>query len=257
MNIKFGPAGLGGVKEAEGNLEEFSRLGLKACEISFTYGVYIKNKEDAVKIGEKAKGLGISLSIHAPYWINLNSLEKEKVMKSKERILSCCEVGSWLGASRIVFHPGYYGKMEKEETYQNIMKEVLDLVEVVKKNKWNVELAPETTGKVNVFGSVDEIVRLVKDTGCGFCIDFSHILAREKEIKYKEILEKFGGEKLHIHFSGIEYGEKGEKRHLRVDKKLLKELIESLKKYAKDRDVVVISESPQPVLDSVLGLKLF
>ncbi len=68
--IKIGPARLGPVKTAEKVLEEYAHRGIKACEIAFTYGVYIKNKEDAVKIGKKAKSLGITLSIHAPYWIN-------------------------------------------------------------------------------------------------------------------------------------------------------------------------------------------
>ncbi|MEK6827093.1 MAG: endonuclease IV, partial [Nanoarchaeota archaeon] len=67
MPIKFGPAGIGPVKDAISNLEMYRKLGLKACEIAFTYGIYIKEK-DAVQIGKKAKELGIKLSIHAPYW---------------------------------------------------------------------------------------------------------------------------------------------------------------------------------------------
>ena len=75
MSIKFGPAGLGPVKDAVSNLEEYHKLGLKACEIAFTYGAYIKTQEDAEKIGQTAKNLDITLSIHAPYYINLNSEE--------------------------------------------------------------------------------------------------------------------------------------------------------------------------------------
>ena len=67
MPIRFGPAGLGPVKEAVSNLEEYHRFGLQACEIAFTYGAYIKNKEDAEKIGKKARELGIKLSIHGHY----------------------------------------------------------------------------------------------------------------------------------------------------------------------------------------------
>ena len=115
MSIKFGPAGLGGVKEAISNLEEYHQLGLKAWEIAFTYGVYLKNKEDAEKIGKKAKELGIQLSIHAPYYINLNSSDKSKIEKSKQRILDCLKVGTWLNAELVVFHPGFYGKMDKQE----------------------------------------------------------------------------------------------------------------------------------------------
>ena len=96
MSIRFGPAGLGGVKEAEENLEKFSKLGLRACEIAFTYGIYIKNKQDAVRIGKKAKELDIKLSIHAPYWLNLNSKEKIKIEQSKIShaltTLKCCNI---------------------------------------------------------------------------------------------------------------------------------------------------------------------
>ena len=76
--ILFGPAGLGPTKDAISNLEKYASLGFSACEIAFTYSAYIK-RQDAVKIGEAAKRLGISLSIHGHYWINLNSEEKEKV----------------------------------------------------------------------------------------------------------------------------------------------------------------------------------
>src|SRR3989344_9643234 len=171
MTIKFGPAGLGGVKEAISNLEEYHKLGLRACEIAFTYGVYIKEQKDAELIGKKAKELGISLSIHAPYWINLNSLDKSKIEQSKERILSCLKVGTWLNAKTVVFHAGYYGKMDKQETYENIKKEILELQKEIKNKKYTPKLAPETMGKINVFGSVEEISRLSKETGCEFCID--------------------------------------------------------------------------------------
>ena len=127
MSIKFGPAFLGGIKEAEKNLEEFSKLGLKASEVSFTRGIYIKNKEDAKRIGKKAKELKIQLSIHAPYYINLNSTDKEIVEKSKQRILKCCEIGTHLGATKIIFHAGFYGKFERKQTYENIKNQIIDL----------------------------------------------------------------------------------------------------------------------------------
>ena len=102
MTVRFGPAGLGPVKEAVANLERYAKLGFKACEISFTYSVYIKEDKDIKKIREVAKRLDILLSIHAPYFINLNSKEPEKIENSKKRILACCEVGEKLGCYRVV-----------------------------------------------------------------------------------------------------------------------------------------------------------
>ncbi|MEJ2267842.1 MAG: TIM barrel protein [Nanoarchaeota archaeon] len=253
MKIKFGPAGLGGVKEAVSNLEMYSKLGLKACEIAFTYGIYIKKKEDAVKIGKKAKELGIELSIHAPYWINLNSKDKEKIEKSKKRIINCCKVGTWLRAKKVVFHAGYYSGMEKKKAFENIRNRILEIIEEIKIEKYTPKLAPEIIGKINVFGSVGEIKRLVEETECSFCIDFAHILARYKSYRFKETLGEFKKFKeLHIHFSGIEYGEKGEKRHKKTSIEAWKKLIHNLPK----KKIIIINESPCPVEDSVLGLEV-
>lgn len=255
MPIRFGPASLGGVKDAIPNLEKYAKLGLTACEIAFTYGAYIKNKEDAEKIGKKAKELGIKLSIHGQYWINLNSTEPEKIEKSKERILRCMEVGTWLEAYRVVFHPGYYGKMSKEETYENIKKQMLELMKEIKEKGYTPKLAPETMGKVNVFGSAEEIAQLVRDTECSFCIDFAHILARDKKYRFKEVLNLFKDHKeLHMHFSGIIYGEKGEKKHKITEEHEIKLLLENL---PKDKEIIVINESPETVKDAVKGLKLY
>jgi deoxyribonuclease-4 len=251
--IQFGPAGLGGVKEAISNLEEYHRQGLKACEIAFTYGVYIK-AEEAGKIKEAAEKFKIRLSIHAPYWINLNSNEKPKIEQSKKRIIDCCKIGEMLGAEFVVFHPGYYGKIDKEKTYEIIKKEILEIQEVIHKNHWKIKLAPETTGKINVFGTIDEILRLVKDTGCFFTVDFAHLKARvQGKTTYKEIYEHFKSfDSLHCHFSGINWGEKGEISHKITPEIEIKELLSVL---PKSKDIVIINESPSPVEDSVKSTK--
>jgi len=192
MVVIFGPSGLGGIKEAVSNLEKYSKLGIKACEIAFTYGVYIKNDSDIKVIKEASEKFGIKLSIHAQYWVNLNSAEKEKVEASKKRILDCLRVGERLGCYAVVVHPGYYGKMTKEESFENIKKVVLELMEEIRKNKWKVKLCLETMGKVNVFGSVDDIKNLVKETGCGFCLDFAHLKARSNgKMSYKQMVKEF------------------------------------------------------------------
>ncbi len=252
--IKFGPAGIGAVKDAVGNLEEFSKLGLKACEIAFTYGVYIKDENDMKKIKEASRRFGIKLSIHAPYWINLNSKEKMKIKQSKERILRCCSAGDKLGADTVVFHPGYYGGMDKEETYQNIKREILEMIGEIKAQEWDIKLAPETTGKNNVFGSIEEIKKLVDETKCSFTLDFAHILAREKSVDFEKIKKLFGEfNKWHCHFSGIEYGEKGEKKHVLTSGEKWRWLLDKL---PRDKEIIIINESPDPVGDSVSGLRI-
>ncbi len=251
--IKFGPAGLGPVKTAEQVLEEYCKLGIRACEIAFTYSIYIKNKEDAEIIGKKAKSLGIDLSIHAPYWLNLNSLEKAKREATKQRILECCKVGNWLGVKTVVFHPGYYGK-DKEESYNVIKSGIIDMMKEIKKQNWKIKIAPETMGKINVFGSTEEISRLVKETDCSFCIDFAHILARDKAIDYDKVKGLFPQEKWHCHFSGIVYGEKGEKHHKTTEKREWENLLKNL---PKDKEITIINESPDMIEDSVEGIRLW
>jgi deoxyribonuclease-4 len=254
MPVKFGPAGMGSIKEVEETFKRYHDFGIRACEIPFTYQVYIKKKEDAVRIRRAAKKYGIKLSVHAPYWINLNSDDKEKVKKSKERILRSCEVATWLGAYRVIFHPGYYSG-DRKKAYANIKKQILKMQAEIRKRKYTPKLAPETTGRVNVFGSVDEIYRLCEETGCEFCIDFAHILARYKTYNFEEVFKKFRKhKKFHLHFSGIEYGEKGEKYHKRTTRKEWKKLISNL---PKNKEIVVINESPSPVEDSLLGLQIY
>ena len=253
--IKFGPGGLGPIKEAISNLEQFAGLGLKACEIEFTYGPYIKKQEDARKIGKRAKELGISLSIHAPYFVNLNSKEEEKIIASKKRILKCCEIASWLGAQKIIFHPGFYSGMSSEGAAIRIKEGIIEMMQIIKKNKWNVELYPEIMGKKNVFGSINEIHNLVNDTECKFCIDVAHVLARYGEYKLKKIEENFPQKNWHVHFSGIEFGEKGEKKHIKTKTKEWKKILSWMKTL--DKNIVIICESPDPINDSIEGLKIW
>ena len=248
MTIFIGPAGTGG--RDPDNLVEIKKKGFDAVEVAFTYSVWMSNS-DAKKYFEANKKLGLKLSIHAPYYINLNSKDKKKIESSKRRILNCCERGYYMGADKVVFHPGYYGGMDKEKTYQNIKKAILDMQKVIK--KWKVKLYPETTGKVNVFGSVDELSRLKRETGCEVCIDFAHVLAREKKIDFNYLFKKLKGKNIHCHISGISYGEKGEKSHIPTPVDFIKKIIREVKK--RKLNMVLINESDDPVRDSKKALK--
>ncbi|MEM4331137.1 MAG: TIM barrel protein [Candidatus Pacearchaeota archaeon] len=247
--ISFGPCSIGSVNEAKRNLHYFKERGLDACEVAFTYGVYM-TKEDAIEIGEEAKKINVSLSIHAPYYINLNSEDEAKLNRSIDRIIECCRIGHFLGARKIVFHPGFYGK-RKEDAYRKIKESILLIKDIIKKEKLNVEICPEIMGKVNVFGSIEEISSLVKDTGCSFCIDFAHILARYKDRMFESIKKSFPQKEWHCHFSGIEYGEKGERNHRKTKKEEWIELFNFLKKI--DKKITIINESPDDINDSIEG----
>ena len=257
--IRLGPAGLGAsIGEASISLEKYHRLGIKACEIPFTYGIFIKedrHKKEILEIKETAKKFDIKLSIHAPYWLNLNSKEKKKIEESKARILQCCRIGELLGVEIVVFHAGFYGGMDKEECYQNIKKAILEIMHEIRKKGWKIKIAPETMGKLNVFGNPDEILRLVRETGCSFCLDFAHLYARNLgNISYREIYDKFKNfPKLHCHFSGINFGDKGERSHKLTPESEIKKLLSAL---PRNKNITIINESPDPVGDTLKSLKI-
>jgi len=251
--ILIGPAGNIG-KNIINSLHDLKSYKLKCMEIEFVRSTWMNNST-AKEVGELAKKLNIKLSVHASYYINLNSLDK--LEGSERRILEACERGNYMGAENIVFHPGYYGKKSKEETYEFIKNEIIKLQRIIKEKKWKVKLCPETTGKVNVFGSLNELINLVKDTKCGICVDFAHLYARNQgKLDYKEVFDKLKVlklKKLHCHFSGIEYGLKGEKKHIKVD---LNEFKKLLKAIPKKLNVVIINESPYILEDALKMNKL-
>lgn len=247
-NILIGPGGTAGLGYEEG-LRKISELNLTALEIEYTYGVNMSNSTAKI-VGELAKKLNISLSCHAPYFINLASEEKAKINASKIRILQSCERASYLGAEYVVFHPGFYQKKTKEETYKIIRNEVEDLMKTIKEKKWTIQLALETTGKHSAFGNLDELLILIKEIKCSLTIDFAHLKARTQgKISYAEMLDKVKHFKhIHSHFSGIEWTEKGEKRHLLTPEKEIKELLQEVLK--RKLNITIINESPDPIGDS-------
>ncbi len=254
MKIRSGPGGFDGGGPLEG-LAKAHGLGLDAIEVEFTYGVRMK-KDVAQAFGKKAKELGISISIHAPYYINLASEEPQKIVASKKRILDSVERGHDMGAEFVVFHPAFYGKRTHEQTYAMVKDAIIDMMKTIRENGWTPMIATETTGKPSQFGSLAELARLSNETGCAVCVDFAHIKARQNGvIDYDEVCTTLKTIK-HItgHFSGIEWTAKGERNHIPTDAKLIEELFSYLKKH--DISMRVINESPQPYKDAALQMSI-
>ncbi len=264
VKIMLGPAGSSGYGTLEG-IKFVKEQGLQCMEVEFVRGVKMKN-DLAKQCGKVAKDLDISLSLHAPYYINLSSAEMEKRKASVKRILDSCERGHYLGATHVVFHAAYYGKLSPEKTYEIVRDAVNDMQSVLDKNGWKVKLAPETTGKVSQWGTLDEILKLAKETGCSFCVDFAHIYARNRgNIDYAQVLDKIqkaghtpkGTSKhIHCHFSNINYGLKGELNHLVLDSKPpFEPLAKALLK--RNLDANIISETPDTWEGSLKMKRIF
>jgi deoxyribonuclease-4 len=246
--IRIGPAGSEGLGNLKG-VRKVARMQLDCMEVEFTYGVRM-SLQDAREVGALAKDKGIVLSVHAPYYINLASDEKEKILASKQRIVDACQRAHALGAQNVVFHAGFYQKKTAEKTFSMIKKAVLDIQRRIKKNKWNVTLCPEVTGKASQFGSIDELLALKKETGCSICVDFAHLYARRQGVvDYGKILKKLP-KRFHAHFSGIEYGPKGERKHVKTTKRFFEPLAAEL--LQRKVDITLICESPQPYKDAVM-----
>jgi len=246
-----------------------SELGLDCLEVEFVQGIKMGNST-ASEIGEEAKKLNVGLSVHAPYYINLNSPEEGKFLASQERILTSARLAKTLGARSVVFHPGFYRKGQpKEEAYDNIKKGIKEVVSILRRERNPVILRPETMGKRAQFGSLEEILFLCRDVeGLQPCIDFSHIHAREGKMNsylefqriLKKVEKKLGREALsnmHIHISGIMYNEKGEMKHLNLIESDFRydEWIQALKDF--DIGGMVICESPDQEVDAMMLKKLY
>ncbi len=250
--IKVGPAGSSGLGNLKG-VYKVAQMGLDCMEVEFTYGVRLDLKT-AEEVGALAKEKGIILSVHAPYYINLASNEKDKFLASKKRILDSCERAHVLGAQNVTFHAGFYQTRTAEQTYSLIKKAVIALQKFVARRGWKVTLCPEVTGKPSQFGSLEELLRLKKETGCGITVDFAHLCARQQgNIDYALILKKLP-QRFHAHFSGIEYSDKGERKHIRTTKKNFEPLAKELVK--RKLDITLINESPKPYEDAMMMKKL-
>ncbi|KPU62537.1 hypothetical protein EP1X_08170 [Thermococcus sp. EP1] len=250
-------------------IEQVRKLGLDAMELEFVRGINLK-PEMAKKIGEVAQKNDVLLTAHAPYYINLNATERAKVEASKRRIIQSAERLYEAGGWSVVFHAGYYLKQDPAKVYEKIKTEIRDIVKTLQDKGVEVWVRPELTGKPTQFGDLKELIRLSQELEHVLpAIDFAHCHARNRG-RYNSIEEwnemlslieqELGREALdnmHIHISGINYSEKGEKNHLNLQESDMKweDLLAILKEFRVKG--VVISESPNIEGDAILMKKKY
>ncbi len=233
MSARFGPAGNSisfaemGYKSSLEVPEYIEKMGLDAFEYQCGRGVNI-GLPKAAELGKLAAEKNIALSLHAPYYISMSSTEEEKRLNSINYILSSARAVSAMGGNRIVVHTGSCGKISREEALYlavDTMKKAVAALD--NEGLSNIRICPETMGKINQLGTLDEVLELcLVDERLLPCIDFGHLNARtlgglSDAARFEEIFvqieNKLGISRLkefHSHFSKIEYTAGGEKKHL-------------------------------------------
>lgn len=271
MKVRFGPAGRpinfsGNAKDACSYIRS---EGLDAYEYQATYGVKI-SQNSANDLKNSSKSENVLVSMHAPYYINLSSNKNDVVERSIKRLVQSAKAAEWMGAYRIVFHPGFYTTYTPEEALIRCKNAVTEIMEEL--DSLGVEnfcFAPETTGKKSQIGNLDEIVELCRSFDkFQPTVDFAHVHARtgggiSTREDYAKIFEKLENELeincLHSHFTHIEFTDSGERKHHILGdhnygppmKPFIEEIIECGWK------VTVICESPLIDQDAIVMKDLY
>jgi deoxyribonuclease-4 len=247
----------------EGGIERVRELGLDCLEVEFVRGVRM-SPQSATLVGEVAAKRGVKLTAHAPYFINLNAREPEKVRASKERILQTARIASLFGAVSIAFHSAYYFDDPPGKVYERVKQSLQEIREQLKAEGNHIWIKPEVMGKPSGFGNLEELLNLSTEVeGVAPCVDFAHGHARTGKsnsyAEFADVLKRIGErlgrralENMHIHVSGIKYGEKGEIKHLMLRESDFRygELLRALKDY--EVKGLLICESPNQEEDALL-----
>src|SRR5574339_190750 len=212
-----------------GAIEYSKSIGLSTLELGWVQSVRVTEVTCAA-IKAKAGEHKFSLSVHAPYFINLNANDDEWP-KSRKRLMDAAIYGNLAGATDIIFHPGSYFGGDPRDVLKVAIPRLQGCVDELRKAGNPVTLRPETMGKSAMLGSFEDTLAMSKAIpGVEPCIDFAHLHARPGDgtmntvKEWTRILEAYQAalgqealKQLHIHLSGIEYGPKGEKNHLPID----------------------------------------
>jgi deoxyribonuclease-4 len=216
-----------------GAILRLAELGLDALELGWVQAVRVSEATCAL-IRQTSEQNGVKVSVHAPYFINLNALDEEWP-KSRKRLMDAAHYGYLAGATDIVFHPGSYFGKPAEEVLPLAIERLAGCVQELRAQNNPVILRPETMGKSALLGSFEDVLAMSKGVPTVQpCLDFAHLHARPGDgsmntyEEWSRLLEAYrrafketqgdqAFQELHIHLSGIEYGPKGEKEHLRVE----------------------------------------
>ncbi len=240
-------------------------MDLDGMELEFVHGVRMSDDTREL-VNKTIKEKKLILTAHAPFYVNLNARESEKVDASVIRIFETAVAARDTGAFSITFHAAYYLGQDKEFVYNQVKAQIAKIIELMEKENFKVWIRPETTGKSTQWGDLDEIIKLSKEfEGLVLpCVDFSHLHARSAgeyntKDEFSYILDNIGKklgryalDNFHGHLAGIEYTAKGERQHLNLKDSDMNYI--DLLKVMKEFDVkgALVCESPNIEEDAKL-----
>ena len=221
MSAKFGPAGNAEsfpYKSSADAPKWLKEIGLDCYEYQCGKGVNV-GEATARKIGLAAVEHGISLSLHAPYFINLANPDPDSLQKTIGYITSACLAADWMGANRVIIHSGALMKRTRREAQEIALRSIKEVVRACDEAGFgHITLCPETMGKINQLGDLDEVLELCTvDERLIPCVDFGHLYARSLGVddgaeaycrmldRMKEVLGEERASRFHSHFSHIEF----------------------------------------------------
>ncbi len=231
--LLFGTAGVPNSTVKKSNpiegVKRIHELGLDCMQLEFAHGVRMK-EEVSSGLRKISYELGIPLTSHGPYYINLNAREQDKIDSSVERIIQTAKISDLCGAESMTFHAAFYMKDSPYDVFDLVEKSMNVIEERLSRLDIEIELRPELTGKTSQFGSLEELITLTKNvSSCRPCLDFSHLYARTGQYNTEEefdvligrLKEELGTKALrnmHIHISGISCNSKGDLKHMNLEK---------------------------------------
>ena len=249
-------------------IRHIGELGLGCMELEFVQRVNL-SEAAARLVHDTAVQAGVTLSAHASYYINFNAREPDKVQASQQRLLQAARIAAIAGAQSVIVHTAFYMSDPPEKTYETVKKNLKEVLDTLKKEENTITIRPEIMGKPTQFGTVDEVMQLCTELeGLAPCLDVAHWHARsgsfntypefaEVLTRIKDKLGRVALDSMHIHFSGINYGARGEKNHLDLEESDFnyKDLIKAFSDF--DIKGLVICESPSLEGDAQLLQKTY
>jgi deoxyribonuclease-4 len=211
-----------------GAILQIASLGLSALELGWVNSVRV-SEQTCAAIRKAGQDHDVAVSVHAPYFINLNA-DDDEWPRSRKRLMDAAYYGHLAGATDIVFHPGSYFNHPADQVLPAVIKRLQGCVDEIRASGNPVILRPETMGKTAMLGSLEDALKMAQAIkGVEPCMDFAHLHARAGDGSinsyaewmkiiddYASILGEAALKRLHIHLSGIEYSSKGERNHLKL-----------------------------------------